>query len=56
MHIQLQNLKNWGTSDPPVSQVRAAAMLLIVTEGNGWSQITQNSYEILWKTASWIES
>jgi hypothetical protein len=32
LHIQLQNLDNGGTSDPPVSQVRAAAMLLIVTK------------------------
>jgi len=34
LHIQLQNLNNGGTSDPPVSQVRAAGMLLIVNEGN----------------------
>ena len=34
LHIQLQNLNNGGTSDPPVSHVRAAAMLLIVTAGN----------------------
>jgi hypothetical protein len=34
LHIQLKNLHNGGTSDPPVSQVRAAAMLLIASEGN----------------------
>jgi len=34
LHIQLQNLNNGGTSDLPVSQVRAAAMLFIATEGN----------------------